>query len=116
MNIDPTIVAKIARHIGRTFQDVCFYSDAKRVEELVFCDLIEKAKKTDWKEFQKVKNKVDAELYLYSIVPEVGGVFTVHERLRTKRKKSNQFKVIAVKDRSMEGFGFVCALEEVKNG
>lgn len=118
--IKPSDAAQIAHRIERTFKDVAFYNG-----KLVFCDLIEIASdsplvhnakdKSDWVDFDGLE-KVDAELYLYNLVPEIGGVFQIHARQYTNRKKGVHYKVIAVIDRTLEGFGFVCALKDLNNG
>lgn len=114
--INQAQAVQIARHLARTLRDVAFYHApaGSKPDALVFCEVIEKAKESDW-DFAD-KQKLDAEIYLYALHPEAEGVFHIHARQYTPKKKGSRYRVVEVKNRVTEGFGFVCACEEIIDG
>ena len=115
--IKPTDAAQITAHLERTCFDVAFYNG-----QLVFCDFVDKNKDSmsEWaSKIDLSKTKYDAEIYVYNIVPEQGGVFEIYERKYSELSKGQLYNVVKVIERKIEGFnfGFVCLLKmnEKKN-
>lgn len=113
ITITPAQAVAISLHLEQCARDVCFYGgpDSDEAATLVFCDIVEKNKNSDWDFIEKFK--IDAEIYLYSIAPEIGGFFEVYSRQFTPRKLGSIYRILEIQNRILEGFGLICACEEV---